>query len=268
MFRIAAFAALAGVSAKVLRDYDEAGLFRPAWIDRDTGYRLYSPAQLPALRRILALRDVGVSLADIRGLVAGGADLRSVLERRRHVLEEERRDTDRRLARLGISISAPHSSGGPDVVLRDVPAELVATLDVATVGGDVGRAFYELELRARDAGVRAARPPGALAYERSVSPAHPAVEVFVPVRRAGAGLDVRRLPAIRAATILHRGAYGTVGATRRALRAWLGAAGLEAGDPVRTLYLQFGAEEDLRLPAQFLVNQAVDLLTEIQVPVE
>jgi DNA-binding transcriptional MerR regulator len=267
MFHIAAFAALAGVSAKVLRDYDAGGLFRPAWIDPDTGYRLYSPAQLPELRRILALRDVGVSLAEIRQLIAGGSELGVVLERRRQALEDERRDADRRLARLGISIVS-HDSGGPDVVVRDIPAELVATMDVTDAGGDVGRAFYELELRIRDTGVRAPRPPGALAAERSLTSDGPAIEVFVPIRRAAAGLEVRRLPAIRAATILHRGAYETVGATRRALRAWLGATGQEAADPVRTIYLQFGAEEDLRLPAQFLVNQAADLLTEIQVPIQ
>ena len=34
MFRIAAFAGLGGVSAKVLRDYDRMGIFRPGWVDR------------------------------------------------------------------------------------------------------------------------------------------------------------------------------------------------------------------------------------------
>jgi len=53
VFRIAAFAELGGVSSKILRDYDRLGLFRPAWVDRYTSYRLYTPAQLPDLRRIL-----------------------------------------------------------------------------------------------------------------------------------------------------------------------------------------------------------------------
>jgi len=267
MFQIGAFGRLAGVSAKVLRDYDEMGLFRPAWIDRASGYRLYSPAQLPDLRRILALRDLGVSLANVRELVAGGSDLQGVLERQRQALEDQRREVERRLARLGISIAAP-GTGGADVVVRDIPAELVATMDVSEAGGDVGRAFYELELRIRDAGVRAPRPPGGLVHERSMPSDKPAIEVFVPVRRSAAGLEVRRLPPIRAATILHRGTYETVEATRRALDDWLAAAGLVPGVPVRTLYLQFGAEEDLRLPEQFLVARAADLLTELQMPIE
>ena len=53
MFTVGAFARIAGVSPKMLRSYDALGLFRPAWRDSHTGYRCYSPAQLPELRRIL-----------------------------------------------------------------------------------------------------------------------------------------------------------------------------------------------------------------------
>ncbi len=259
MFQIGAFARLGGVSAKVLRDYDELGIFRPAWIDRATGYRLYTPAQLPDLRRILTLRDLGVGLAEIRGHVVGGDDLRGVLRRRRDALEATRREVDRRLASLGISLADTDGRQTVDVVVRDLTPELVATLDVATVNGDVERAFYELELLIRNAGVRAPRPPGALIGD--------GVDVFVPVGRAAAGLAVRRLPSVRAATILHHGSYATLPETRRALDRWIAGSGLEPRDPVRILYLQFGAEEDLRLPAQYLVDRSSDLVTELQVPV-
>src|SRR6187397_2294630 len=153
MFRIAAFAELGGVSAKVLRDYDRLGIFRPAWTDRYTGYRLYTPAQLPDLRRILSLRDLGVGLAEIRSHVVDGADLRSVLERRQTDLEEARREVERRLASLGVTATSE-----ADVVLRTLPDDLVAVLNVNQAGGDEGQAFYQLEASIRDAAVRAARP--------------------------------------------------------------------------------------------------------------
>jgi len=145
VFRIGAFARLSGLSSKVLRDYDAGGVFRPAWVDRASGYRMYSPAQLPELRRIAALRDLGVGLDEIRALVEERADLQTVLQRRLAALEAARAELDRRLASLGISIA----SATVDVVVRTVPSELVATLDVATAGGDEGRAFYELEARIR-----------------------------------------------------------------------------------------------------------------------
>lgn len=265
MFRISDFARLAGVSAKVLRDYDELGLFRPAWIDRQSGYRRYSPAQLPRLRRIVALRDVGVSLSEIRRLVGGGADLRAVLEDRRRLLEDARRETERRLAQLGISLEMADLAGRPDIVVRDIPEELVATLNVAAAGGDDHRAFYELERRIRDAGVRAAKPPGEL-IDEAASGEGAQVEVFVPIRRAAAGLASRRLPAIRAATVLHHGPYRTIGETRAVLDEWLARSGLDAAQPLRVLYLQFGAEAELRVPPEYVVDRSTDLLTEIQVP--
>jgi DNA-binding transcriptional MerR regulator len=262
VFRIAAFARLGGVSPKVLRDYDRLAIFRPAWTDRYTGYRLYTPAQLPDLRRILALRDLGVGLAEIRAYVVDGADLRAVLERRRKALEAARREVDRRLAAVGISLGAAGQAGpGAEVVVRNVPAELVATLDIAQAGADEGQAFYQLELAVRDAGIRAPRPPGTLIGDQRAV-------VFVPVRRAAAGLTVRRLPAIRAATILHRGSYGSLEETRALLDAWLAGSGLQRQSPERVLYLQFGAEADLRLPAAYVVSSAAELLTELQVPVD
>src|SRR4051812_50206800 len=111
MLRIAAFAAVAGVSSHVLRDYDELGLFRPAWVDPQTGYRMYSPAQLPRLRRILALRDLGAGLEEIKAAIVDGADLRDVLERRRRALKEAHDELDRRLASVGISLAAVDAGG-------------------------------------------------------------------------------------------------------------------------------------------------------------
>src|SRR5690349_12643865 len=59
LLRIGPFSRLARVTIKTLRFYDAAGLFRPAWTDPRSGYRFYSTAQLPALRRIRVLRELG-----------------------------------------------------------------------------------------------------------------------------------------------------------------------------------------------------------------
>jgi DNA-binding transcriptional MerR regulator len=266
MLTVGGFANLAGVSRKVLRAWDEAGLFPPAWVDRSTGYRYYTPAQLPELRRILALRDVGVGLAEIGRLVNGGGDLRAALEQRRAALEAERRELDRQLAALDIRVGGRGSDdpGAPedDIVLRHIPAEPVATFDLALrPDGDVGAAFYELEALVRDHGVRAHRPPGALVDG--------ATRLFVPVRRAMAPTErigFERLPACRAATLLHRGSYASLAAARRSLTEWLAAAGLAAAGSMRILYLQFGAEPELRLPRGWVVPRAADFVTEVQQP--
>lgn len=266
MFTVGPFGRLAGVSSKVLRSYDALGMFRPVWIDPASGYRYYSPAQLPALRRILALRELGIGLAEIGRLVDGGSDLRTALVRRRAELEHERREIDRRLATLDIRVGSDGGSVQSDVVVRPVPAEAVATIALAPpVDVDVGAAFYELEAAVRDLGRRASRPPGAL-----VGPDGD-VEIFVPVTGpiavAGGRIEYRRLPACRAATVIERGPYEELAAARGRLGEWLAAAGLVAAGPLRIIYLQFGAEPELRVPRPYLVERDADFVTELQQPI-
>jgi DNA-binding transcriptional MerR regulator len=266
MFTIGQFARLAGVSAKVLRSYDRLGLFRPVWTDPSSGYRYYSPAQLPDVRRILALRDVGIGLAEIGRLVGGGLDLRTALDRRRVELEDEHREVERRLATLDIRVEmSGRDPLHPDVVVRPVPAEGVAMLRLdAAIDHDVAAAFYELETLVRDQGQRAHRPPGALVHPDGDT------EIFVPIRRPirpNERIASGRLSACRAATVIQRGPYDGIAAARRDLETWIVAAGLVAAGPLRIIYLQFGAEPELRVPQGYVVDRAADFVTELQLPV-
>jgi len=54
-----------------LRYYDELGLLKPVRIDAETGYRYYSAQQLPHLNRILALKELGLTLDQIARLLEG-----------------------------------------------------------------------------------------------------------------------------------------------------------------------------------------------------
>lgn len=69
MFRIGEFSTIARVSGRLFRYYDEIGLLRPARIDPESGYRFYSTDQLPRLNRILALKELGLTLEQISRLL-------------------------------------------------------------------------------------------------------------------------------------------------------------------------------------------------------
>lgn len=65
MYRIGEFSKLVKVSTRMLRHYDEYGIFRPAHVDETTGYRMYSVHQIPHLNQILLLRDSGFKVEEI-----------------------------------------------------------------------------------------------------------------------------------------------------------------------------------------------------------
>src|SRR5262249_57313014 len=91
MFRIGEFSKIAQVPGSLLRYYDEIGLLRPAYADPTTGYRYYSARQLPRLHRILALKELGLTLDQITQLVnedVHAAEIRGMLALKKAQVEQ------------------------------------------------------------------------------------------------------------------------------------------------------------------------------------
>lgn len=65
---ISDFARLGQISVRMLRHYDAMGLLTPDHVDPFTGYRSYSPERLHVLNRLVALKDLGFSLHEVRHL--------------------------------------------------------------------------------------------------------------------------------------------------------------------------------------------------------
>lgn len=70
-YKIGEISTLARVTVRTLRHYEEIGLLKPEIIDRWTGYRYYSTADLQKLLAILKLKDLGFTLTEIRELYDG-----------------------------------------------------------------------------------------------------------------------------------------------------------------------------------------------------
>src|SRR5512142_3074554 len=94
MIKIGDFARLSQVSIVALRYYDEMDLLKPVKVDPFTSYRFYSADQLPRLNRILALKDLGFSLEQIKLMLAEGWSL----EQLRGMLRMQRTEVERRLS--------------------------------------------------------------------------------------------------------------------------------------------------------------------------
>ena len=105
MYSISEMANIFNVTRQTLIYYDKIGLFRPAAVN-EKGYRFYSPTQIPLMRLICMLRDLGLELEEItRLLSAYGIDemtgkLRdrvSELDGQIAALEAERANVEERL---------------------------------------------------------------------------------------------------------------------------------------------------------------------------
>ena len=84
LLTIGQFAALHGINKKTLMWYDEIGLFRPAVIHPENGYRYYNYYQSPILETILLLRELDVPISEIQKFMKNRSaeNLKSLLEER------------------------------------------------------------------------------------------------------------------------------------------------------------------------------------------
>ncbi|WP_379163764.1 MerR family transcriptional regulator [Paenibacillus sp. sgz5001063] len=87
--------AIAGVSTRTLRYYDEFGILKPARIN-SSGYRIYGQAEVDRLQQILFYRELGLSLEGIKELVtAPSFDGAQALREHHGKLLQRRQQLDR-----------------------------------------------------------------------------------------------------------------------------------------------------------------------------
>lgn len=129
MFRIGEFSKIAQVPASLLRYYDDIGLFRPIHSDRDTGYRYYSVQQLTKLNRILALKDLGLSLEQVKRLLEDEVspdEIRGMLALKKAQIEQTIETESTRLRAVESRLQQLERKGefkNDDVVLKSLPAQ-------------------------------------------------------------------------------------------------------------------------------------------------
>jgi DNA-binding transcriptional MerR regulator len=134
LFKIGEFSRIARVSARLLRFYDELGLLKPGVVDSATGYRYYTTSQLQRLNRILVLKDLGLSLEQIGGVIdeqASADQLRAMLLVRRSDAERALADEAARLRQIEARIAQLDTGAAgelDDVLIRAEPARRVLTV--------------------------------------------------------------------------------------------------------------------------------------------
>lgn len=275
MFRIGEFSQIARVSGRLLRYYDGIGLLRPQRIDPDTGYRYYSAGQLERLNRILALKDLGLSLEQVARMLddrISTAEIRGMLALKKAELERSLAEEAARLRHIEsrlTQIEQQGSLGDYDVVVKSAPAmPMLSTRAVYPTFDQVFAALREISEAVRTQVAAAARENMVVIAHSDFDDENLDLEIGVTLGRAvnkqvrlpsGAEMALTELPASATlATVVRSGplyqshlAFGKLGV-------WMEANRYAIAGPCREIFLDmpFQGPGDPAVEIQFPVTKA------------
>lgn len=103
LFQIGEVAALCGITRRMILNYEDMGLITPFVVNASSGYRYYDILTVSRIQMILDLRQVGMSLPQIRAYLTGSLSVES----RVAALEEQRKQLDFMIAEMKLRTVRP-----------------------------------------------------------------------------------------------------------------------------------------------------------------
>ena len=241
-YRIGEFAELSGVSTKTLRFYDEIGLLQPAFTDPRTRYRHYLPRQLQDLAGIQALKDLGVTLPEIRSTMSKtGAkkDRRQLLEDLRDSMTLSLQKAEQTLRWIHAAMDALEDvKPAIPVVVKHRPAARIASVRAqGETYMDILQCEAELLHALPDESTGALR--GALWHscaDAGLIDGEPFVELKREIPRRSF-YDVKQLPPVTVACAYSGLEEDEAEHAYSAIRDWMHVRGYRLAGPKREIYL-------------------------------
>lgn len=253
MFRIGEFSRLSMVPVTALRFYADSGLVTPDWVDPDTGYRYYTADQLPRINRVLALKDLGLSLDEIRAILdqeLSAAELRGMLRLKRAQIGRRVAEERERLARVESRLRLIEKEGvmpDEEVVVKNVqPQPGLSMRDVLAATGEIGTFIQDGFAGLGVGNIPPVGPPAVVYHDPEFTGEDIDIELFVPVAPpvsgpvatpAGRKLVEHTLPGGTMATLVHVGPYEAVAEAYQTLAAWISEHRHAFAGPPQELYL-------------------------------
>jgi len=270
MLSIGEFARLGQVSPRMLRHYDETGLLKPSRVDPATSYRSYEVAQLGRLHRLIALRDLGFTLEQIRPFLDDDPSveqLRGMLRLRRAQIDQDVADEQARLRRVEAHLRA--LEGSMSVSTLDVAVKVTEPVRIAEASAvapgfgheNLGPVFERLvPVVLAHLAVAGVRPGIMIAWyedpaEDGTIIAHAGFDVGSQPMPDGEGVVVLELPTVKVASVIHRGSMQHIVPVYEALVRWIEDTGSHLAGKSRELYHHWDSEHP---------EQSV---TELQIPI-
>ena len=268
MLKIGDFSKLARVTVKALRYYDELGLLKPVSVDQFTGYRYYSAAQLTQLYRIIAMKDMGLSLEEISRVLKDNVSIAHILDLL-HIKQEEQKqklevETERlrRVEEWLVQVEKEGKMPDYEIVIKKIaPQKVVSIRQIMPNYSATGQLFQKIAPYVYRSGSQMTGPPMLMMYDEGFKEKDVDLEVAFPIAKdvpSKGEFKCYELPGYeQMAATIHKGTYDSIGSAYIALGKWIETNGYQIIGPCREIY--FTDPRSGTLPSEYV--------TEIQFPV-
>jgi DNA-binding transcriptional MerR regulator len=245
------FSRMTHLSVKALRHYHDVGLLTPAEIDPDSGYRFYTPSQLPAAQVIRRFRDLGMPLDEIREVLQAPdvAARNQVIVAHLQRMESQLAVTQSVVTSLRSLLERPpapiaveHRSAGPVRALA-----IRGQVSMPDLDPWLDAAQRELDAALAAAAVPAAGPRGALYPAELFELGVGEVVAYVPVTGevpSGGRARTLEIPPAELAVAVHQGTLADLDLTYGALGTYVAEREIGVDGPIREHYLVTAFDTD------------------------
>lgn len=100
MYKIGDFSKMSKVTIKALRFYEKEGLLLPVYVNESNGYRYYESSQLLEISQIIALKQIGLSIDEIRKVINSEMNVDSILNSKKRELQMNIHEYNYRLSKI------------------------------------------------------------------------------------------------------------------------------------------------------------------------
>ncbi|WP_197284168.1 MerR family transcriptional regulator [Bacillus sp. JCM 19041] len=259
MYSIGAFSKMNRVTVKMLRHYDKTGILKPAHIDEKNGYRYYSSKQFSELHQIMALRQIGFSIAEIKKAINKTSMPQLIHAKKAQILTDIASLTQQ-LAQVEYYLAQDHA---PDIYMKSLPSVIVASMRVKINShADLFTLFPEMGERMKALGCQV--DPIEYCFQTFHDQEFKEKDIDVELCEAVTELKPNQgdlvfkpIPEVpKAACLIHRGPYESIRETHAALHHWL------AHNP----YTLSGPPREAVIDGIWNKDKDYEWLTEVQFP--
>ena len=122
MYKIGEFSSMSKTTIKTLRYYEKEGLLKPVYIDQNTGYRYYETSQLVEISKIISLRQIGLSIKDIKNII-DGYDMENILNKRKKEIEYNLTIFNTQLSKINYLLEGNNMKN--EIFIKEIPSYII-----------------------------------------------------------------------------------------------------------------------------------------------